>query len=251
MPAQRKRKYLIIFFLSFQVHLKMSPLQLHEVFHVNELDLVPHYELVKLSHLTSQHVRKKRSIASASSSSIKLGSSASGSSSSNSNNLVNSYNHHVKKDLSKSAPYAEKTTTTTTTDRSSIFANLNKKYEENSKSIKQVVNQSEHSDDDVRVSEIKEHKVTFDAFGEKLNLTLRPTEGLFRDGPQSLKIWHAHPDPNATDGINYEEIKAVSYFHCIHIHHLMHMQRSDIINIVNQIIHHHRRRRYEYSCAIQ
>lgn len=208
----------------------MSPSQLHEVFKVNELDSVPHYELVKLSHTnTALHVRKKRSIASASSfsttSSLKLASSNSN------NNLVNSNNHHVKKDLSKSAPYSEKSAS------NSIFANKVELQQPQSPKVVTQVNTSDNNeksnnnnhdnnksnnDDDeddkersdvIKLSEIKEHQVTFNAFGEQVNLTLRPTEGLFRNGLQSLKMWHAHPDPNATDGINYEEIKSVSLFY--------------------------------------
>lgn len=214
----------------------MSPSQLHEVFHVNELDSVPHYELVKLTHLTTQHVRKKRSIESAlpsskissSSSSIsntssynKLGYSAN----SVSNNLVNSNNnHHVKKDLSKSAPYPEKSSVSTS---KSIFAKKEVELtplitttivhdksdkEEVVSNAKSNTKKGDDGEDFSDLSAIRQHQVTFDAFGEKLNLTLRPTEGLFRNGPQSLKMWHAHPDPNATDGINYEEVKSVSSF---------------------------------------
>lgn len=184
----------------------MSPSQLHDVFHVNELDLVPHYELVKLSHLTSQqHVRKKRSIESASKSTSSSDNSKL-SSGSSINSLVSSNNHHVKKDLSKSSPYSEKSFTT--------FANgkINKEQVNlpTQPPPQQIKVNSSDEVSDVKITEIKEHKVTFDAFGEKLNLTLRPTKGLFRNGPQTLKMWHAHPDPSATDGINYEEIKTVS-----------------------------------------
>lgn len=201
----------------------MSPTQLQQVFHVDEVNQVPNYELIKLTHLsTAHHVRKKRSIDTASNSF----SSSSKYSSSNNNNLVS--NHHVKKDLSK-VPIDEKlnsifgaeikkekiydtsikrnkskyselpsSSTTTTTEKIVVTDDL---LEEKKEKIR--------ISDLISLSDIKEHKVTFDAFGETLNLTLRPTEGLFKEGPQSLKMWHAHPDPNATDGINYEEIRQV------------------------------------------
>lgn len=205
----------------------MSPTQLHQVFHVDDVNQVPNYELIKLTHLsTVQHVRKKRSIDTA----VNSLSSFSGS-----NNKIVS-NHHVKKDLSK-IPYSEKSNSIFGADKKSS-QKLNKKKnkftdpliistinnESNKEISEKIVKIEDHENikvienpqkdqqnevSDLNLSNIKEHIVSFDAFGTKHNLTLRPTEGLFRDGPQSLKMWHAHPDPNATDGINYEEIRQV------------------------------------------
>uniref|UniRef100_A0A336KT72 CSON014730 protein n=1 Tax=Culicoides sonorensis TaxID=179676 RepID=A0A336KT72_CULSO len=217
---------------SQNIHLQMSPTQLQHVFHVDDINQVPNYELIKLTHLsTAHHVRKKRSIDSVSSSI--LSSSGSKFSGSDKNNLVS--NHHVKKDLSK-VPFDEKlnsifgaeikkekninknkikysetstsssSSTTTTTEK--VITKLHE-INQNNKNEEEL-NEKIKISDIVSLRDIKEHKVSFNAFGEKLNLTLKPTEGLFKDGPQSLKMWHAHPDPNAADGINYEEISQVS-----------------------------------------
>lgn len=194
----------------------MSSTQLQQVFQVDEVNQVPNYELIKLSHLsTAHHFRKKRSIASASSSF-----SSSGSKISNSlNNLVS--NHHVKKDLSK-VPINEKLNSIFGAEIKREKDDYRNKSEFNkvptttskSKSVAgdediSVVGENEKISDMLRLSDIKEHKVSLNVFGETLNLTLRPTEGLFKEGPQSLKMWHAHPDPTATDGINYEEVGQV------------------------------------------
>lgn len=191
----------------------MSSTQLQQVFQVDEVNQVPNYELIKLSHLsTAHHFRKKRSIASASSSF-----SSSGSKISNSlNNLVS--NHHVKKDLSK-VPINEKLNSIFGAEIKREKDDYRNKSEFNkvptttttskSEDISVVGEDEEKISDKLRLSDIKEHKVSLNVFGETLNLTLRPTEGLFKEGPQSLKMWHAHPDPTATDGINYEEVGQV------------------------------------------
>lgn len=136
----------------------MSPAQLQQAFQVENVDLVPNYEVVKLIH--SNH-RTKRSF-----DDFK-----------NNNNLVQ---HHVKKDLSKASYYSDK--------------KFKKSFSDN-------INYSENIDD---------HNVSFQAFGEVLNLTLKPTKGLFKDGPQSLRMWSVRSDPNATQGLEYEEIVEVS-----------------------------------------
>lgn len=93
----------------------------------------------------------------------------------NNNNLVQ---HHVKKDLSKASYFSDK--------------KFKKSFSDN-------LNYSENND----------HNVSFQAFGQMLNLTLKPTKGLFKDGPQSLRMWSVRSDPNATQGLEYEEIVEV------------------------------------------
>lgn len=211
-----------MFFLPFQIHLQMSPTQLQQVFHVDEVNQVPNYELIKLTHLsTAHHVRKKRSIDTASNSLSSSGNKISN----NKNSLVN--NHHVKKDLSK-VPIDEKLNSIFGAeikrekiyDKTSYNKNEFGKLPTSTSTTEKITiddqnfvqNEKVKISDLINLSDIKEHKVSFDAFGETLNLTLRPTEGLFKEGPQSLKMWHAHPDPNATDGINYEEVGQVRNF---------------------------------------
>uniref|UniRef100_A0A1B0BNI7 Uncharacterized protein n=1 Tax=Glossina palpalis gambiensis TaxID=67801 RepID=A0A1B0BNI7_9MUSC len=63
--------------------------------------------------------------------------------------------------------------------------------------------------DDLRKEFKKEHKITFEAFGENINLTLRPTQGLFKDarGAHKLPMWYVHPEANATNGLNIQKIE--------------------------------------------
>lgn len=63
---------------------------------------------------------------------------------------------------------------------------------------------------DYDLKRVQQHQVSFNAFGEHVNLTLKPTQGLFRDGPNLLKMWHVRPDANASQGLFYERIEEVS-----------------------------------------
>ena len=160
----------------------MSPSQLREVFHVEHKDLVPNYEVIELTHqLTDHHSINKRSINSDNLLSKNRVSSLS-ENSDNKSKVLSKNNHHVKKDLSKirfeSKTFDEKT--------------LPNKF------------------DNYDLKSVKQHNVSFSAFGEHLNLTLKPTQGLFRDGPNMLKMWHVRPDANASQGLFYERIEEVS-----------------------------------------
>lgn len=160
----------------------MSPSQLREVFHVEHKDLVPNYEVVKLTHhLTEHHNINKRSINSDNllSNNNKYHSSDSSSKS----KIVSKNNHHVKKDLSK-IPFNE----------NSVSDIEKKKYH------------------DYDIKKVSEHNVSLSAFGENLNLTLKPAHGLFRDGPNSLKMWEVRSDANSSQGVTYEKIEDVSIY---------------------------------------
>jgi hypothetical protein len=209
-------------FLFFQLHHQMSPAQLRQIFHVDLPDLVPHYEIIALNHHTTLHSVKRRSIGDSANSDSLL---------KNRNSLVNSnslsatisknYNHHVKKDLSKT-PFDEKVPL-----KQLVINSVNQKIATAAKSTNRSDADVNGSDDgggttmtkvsknqidfsDISLSDIKEHNVSFEAFGEKLHLNLRPTEGLFKDGPQNLRMWNVRSDPNATQGLIYEEIEEVS-----------------------------------------
>jgi hypothetical protein len=160
----------------------MSPSQLREVFHVDHRELVPNYEVVKLNHyLTHNHHHSinKRSI---NSDNLLHNNKVSSSiSSDNKSKILSKNNHHVKKDLSK-MPF----------DANSISNNEKKTFE------------------NYDLKKVSEHNVSFSAFGEHVNLTLKPTSGLFRNGPNSLKMWHVRPDVNASQGVTYERIQDVS-----------------------------------------
>ncbi|XP_055694751.1 A disintegrin and metalloproteinase with thrombospondin motifs like isoform X2 [Lutzomyia longipalpis] len=158
------------------IHLQMSPEQLHTVFHVDSVENVPNYELIELLHHTpTLHRVRKRAV--------------------DSGSTANLLPHHVKKDLSKTPFFTlpKSPPPPPLVDSSSDSADRNSVSNE----IPGV---------NVNLSDVKEHRVSFTAFGEKVNLNLKPTEGLFKDGPQSLRMWTVHSDPNATQGLNYEEI---------------------------------------------
>lgn len=164
----------------------MTPTQLREVFHVDHKDLVPNYELIELTHHLSHnhHSVNRRSINSDNllNKKNKVSSVLSDSNNNNSNSkIMSKNNHHVKKDLSK-IPF-------------------------NSNSVSMNEKKSFH---DYDLKQISEHNVSFSAFGEHVNLTLKPIEGLFRDGPNSLKMFHVRPDANASQGVTYERIQDVS-----------------------------------------
>lgn len=209
----------------------MSSAQLQEVFHVDHPDSVPHYELIQLTHHTNQpsfHYRRKRSIETAPS--------PKGGSGSSSNSLLpGGGNHHVKKDLSK-VKFSEKasesqvpakkstaakevfisTTTTTTSPRvvaeaeqEPILPEMQPQQQQqqpNSGDVNESDSDSYSKISGASIRDIAQHRVSFSAFGENLNLTLEKTEGLFRGGPHSLRMWNVRVDPNATQGLVYEEI---------------------------------------------
>jgi hypothetical protein len=169
----------------------MSPSQLKEIFHVDDINLVPNYEIVKLVHHTNHHSINKRSI----DSNNLFNSNTKNSFSINSDSVsdkksVSKNNHHVKKDLSK-IPYFDKS-------------------EYNEKSLNSNRNNENIKYNLKNNNNVKQHNVSFSAFGDVLNLTLTPTEGLFKNGPNSLKMWNVRSDPNATQGLVYEEVEEVS-----------------------------------------
>lgn len=158
----------------------MSPHQLRAIFHVDTYDSIPNYEIVQLLHHNSDaeafnhlphYRRRRRSIE---------------------DTLPTETEIHqpIKKDLSKTAYY--------------------------SKLKREQYKQNEHANsvyaglaDDLRKEFKKEHKITFEAFGENINLTLRPTQGLFKDagGAHKLPMWYVHPEANATNGLNIQKIE--------------------------------------------
>lgn len=157
----------------------MSPSQLREVFHVEHKELVPNYEVVELTHHSINHHNiHKRSINSDNllNKNNKVPSVSVNSDSKS--KVMSKNNHHVKKDLSKLR------------FQSKVAADDEKpKFQ------------------DYDLKSVKQHNVSFSAFGEHLNLTLKPTEGLFRDGPNLLKMWHVRPDANASQGLFYERVE--------------------------------------------
>lgn len=160
----------------------MSPQQLQSVFHVDTPDDVPHYEVVQLLHhniqepATQQHLshyrRRKRSV----------------------EPLQQMLDHkqrldtqHVKKDLSKNPYYSE------IKEKSASSWSTNSVYEPAKQEFKDIK---------------KEHKVSFNAFGKDLNLTLKQTEGLFKNGQvHRLPMWYVDNEANATHGLNLKKIE--------------------------------------------
>lgn len=192
----------------------MSPSQLQSIFHVDSQNLVPHYEVIKLIHHGTSHHIKKRNVNNALPTTDKQQSDK-------------TQPHHVKKDLSKSAYYSalknsmgnsENNATTTKSNNKNINNDKNSNYENSASFDSSNYNNSNSnsnvnlnlSDKHIDLSNIKEHNVSISAFGDVYNLTLRPTDGLFKDGPQSLRMWSVQTDPNATQGLLYDEINEVN-----------------------------------------
>uniref|UniRef100_A0A499FT83 Peptidase M12B domain-containing protein n=1 Tax=Anopheles arabiensis TaxID=7173 RepID=A0A499FT83_ANOAR len=188
------------------IHRQMSSAQLQEVFHVDHVDLVPHYELVQLTHHTNRPVlassRRRRSIDS--------------SQVAKANGLTSGGNHHVKKDLSK-VRFTEKVSelgVKPAGQQRKPFPKQEVPLEAgplvSSGPPKQAVDDSTPLEPmeqgGVSIADLNEHRVSFDAFGENVNLTLRKTEGLLRGGAHSLRMWNVRSDPNSTQGLVYEEI---------------------------------------------
>ncbi|KAL9920559.1 sol narae metalloprotease isoform 2-T4 [Glossina fuscipes fuscipes] len=169
---------------------QMSPHQLRAIFHVDTYDSIPNYEIVQLLHHNSDaeafnhlphYRRRRRSIE---------------------DTLPTETEIHqpIKKDLSKSAYYSKLKREQYKRNEhvNSVYAGLA---------------------DDLRKEFKKEHKITFEAFGENINLTLRPTQGLFKDagGAHKLPMWYVHPEANATNGLNIQKIEDEDSYSSEHI----------------------------------
>ncbi|XP_068144640.1 A disintegrin and metalloproteinase with thrombospondin motifs like isoform X1 [Drosophila tropicalis] len=87
--------------------------------------------------------------------------------------------HHVKKDLSKNSYYSE---------------------------LKQQAAAGINGNHLLDVSAIKSHNVSFEAFGRQMNLSLQATQGLFKGSPHDLKMWTVGSEPNATHGLDLQEV---------------------------------------------
>lgn len=196
----------------------MSPAQLQSIFHVDSQDSVPHYEVIKLMHHgTSHHNIKKRQVNTFETTDKTTKS-------------TKPLPHHVKKDLSKNAYYSAVKNAlfvqNATTTRNGVAHDATVDDDDDSKNFHNYSSYSGNSSvsdssnyintsgirKKVDLSNIREHNVSLSAFGDVYNLTLRPTDGLFKDGPQFLKMWSVQTDPNATQGLQYEQILEVSRF---------------------------------------
>ncbi|XP_053966422.1 uncharacterized protein LOC128868400 isoform X1 [Anastrepha ludens] len=170
-------------------HKQMSPTQLQSVFHVDSVNAVPHYEVVQLLHHSfddgvataslPEHYRRRRR---RSINSVALDTDA---------RATLKEPHHVKKDLSKNPYYSE------------LKAAANAPGAGGVNSLEQATRGKFPSD----LRELKEHKVSFNAFGENLNLTLKRTDSLFKGGsPHTLRMWTVRDEANATHGLDMEEV---------------------------------------------
>lgn len=204
----------------------MTPDQLRSIFHVEDAAQVPHYEIVQLFHHapeSSRHHVRKRAIRP-----------NSGQQLFNAMDKTES-NHegvrHVKKDLSKNAYESTAKQKFASSDSANKFK-VNKMQSSGNDEVAVNaggVDESSSSPsvvdnlrDDVEVNVDGEtgrlddalprnHNVSLTAFGEQLHLKLTPTEGLFKNGgPHTLRMWTVKPNPNASQGLDYEEVIEVS-----------------------------------------
>ncbi|KAL5287706.1 hypothetical protein ACFFRR_008546 [Megaselia abdita] len=155
------------------IHKRMTDDQLFSVFNVEHIDAVPKYEIVQLLHQGTKHSHHlaRRSIQ-------------------HLEDVPAKSAHHIKKDLSKSPYYSELKLQSQPQKGNSIS---DQSYSDKLKNL------------DLR--HIREHNVTISAFGENLNLTLKAADGLFKNGPNSLKVWTVSNEPNSTHGLEYDEVE--------------------------------------------
>uniref|UniRef100_A0A1I8MSH3 Uncharacterized protein n=1 Tax=Musca domestica TaxID=7370 RepID=A0A1I8MSH3_MUSDO len=159
------------------IHKQMSPQQLQSIFHVDSHDAVPQYEIVQLLH---EHSADASSSAQPQYSNYRRRKRSLDELSPNDTSDV----HHVKKDLSKTPYFSE--VKMSSKKANSLHDGSKRKH----------------------VKDIHEHKVQLAAFGEKLNLTLKKTQGLYKKGElHKLPMWYMNEDANATHGVNLEKIE--------------------------------------------
>lgn len=203
----------------------MSSDQLQSIFNVDSHDSVPHYELIRLTHHgTNHHSVSRRSIDhhELQKTTNKLNTFADIIKSSQSTGQ-----HHVKKDLSKSTYYSESKShiNREKQQRPLLQQQYSNKQSTNFFSGSTVLEeeridvQQQHPllTSTIDLSNIKEHNVSLRAFGDVYNLTLRPTDGLFKDGPQQLKMWSVNTNNNSSEGLEYGQIDEVSFVNHIYI----------------------------------
>lgn len=210
----------------------MSPDQLRSIFHVEDVDLVPNYELVQLQHHAPEspeqhHHLRKRAIWTNTLSDgggPQLLYDALGKQEPNHEGV-----RHRKKDLSKNAYFsASKSAVNSDKPSANKFNTVADQFsgpQAPPSDDGEVLGASGGSlrDDVVDVNVDGEtgrldaplprhHNVSLTAFGERLHLKLTPTEGLFKNGgPHTLRMWTVKPNPNASQGLDYEEVIEVSY----------------------------------------
>ncbi|XP_058983529.1 A disintegrin and metalloproteinase with thrombospondin motifs like isoform X1 [Musca domestica] len=159
------------------IHKQMSPQQLQSIFHVDSHDAVPQYEIVQLLH---EHSADASSSAQPQYSNYRRRKRSLDELSPNDTSDA----HHVKKDLSKTPYFSE--VKMSSKKANSLHDGSKRKH----------------------VKDIHEHKVQLAAFGEKLNLTLKKTQGLYKKGElHKLPMWYMNEDANATHGVNLEKIE--------------------------------------------
>lgn len=201
----------------------MTPDQLRSIFHVEDASLVPHYEIVQLQHhgpeasSASHHLRKRA---------IHPNSAGGGAQQQQLLDMLEKSepNHegvrHRKKDLSSKNAYFSGAKTPTVSVNSDT-PSANKLSAEKPISASGGVDANLRDDVEVNVDGETgrldaplplNHNVSLSAFGEQLHLRLTPTEGLFKNGgPHTLRMWTVKPNPNASQGLDYEEVIEVSY----------------------------------------
>lgn len=163
----------------------MTPDELRSVFHVDHHSLVPDYHLVHLIH----HLERR--------------------------NIATSQTHHPNSFTSGKTPHEKSKSkpeppsllddemfTKVDKYKDDIIGDLNS-------SISLNFNETSGEVDD-RARDV--HNIDLEAFGRQLKLVLKKQEGLLKkDG---LRMWRVLTNESQPHGVDYEEMKSVSYFHC-------------------------------------
>lgn len=187
--------------LLFQIHDKMSLDEIRDIFHVDSHHQVPDYEIINLHQISQEQPKEILENSQSSHSSVyivkpdeQVGE-------------INTSAAEIKKSKYPKKSYA---------NYQQLLSNKKKqqnvvKIVENNKFINGV-NEPLNSDQvpliNINGVRIIEENIQLEAFGKKLNLTLKPTDGLIKKG--GLKLFMVEPNITSQHGVDYVEVQNVS-----------------------------------------
>lgn len=189
----------------------MSPDELQMIFHVDSVDLVPNYEVVQLLHHDNNHLEPPSNLRKY----TELHQSRQHPYSYPNLNprthqeypqppqrteASKQYQYHRRRKRSLPPPSSQR-------DGSQPFdQSVGERDAYNELDREPFEEPSDLQNSVYDVSDIKEHRVSFHVFGHNVNLTLRPTRGLFKSAIHKLPMWFVHAEANATNGLKIQKI---------------------------------------------
>lgn len=179
----------------------MSADELQMIFHVDSVDLVPNYEVVQLLHHDHQQndLEPPQNNNRPQESKDRIAEDTNPSRRESTQQYQ--YRHRRKRNLPPPTSNQQQSK-----DKDDQRFNIDDReiYRELARERFDDVNDLQNSVYDV--NDIKEHRVSFHVFGENVNLTLRPTRGLFKSSIHKLPMWFVHAEANATNGLQIQKI---------------------------------------------